>query len=304
MQIFETRSLNIEALFRTAILAGLGLFFALTLISGEALIYVNPKMLPFIKFGAITMGLLAVISALDIFTIPRQKVRLTTYTLFGLALALALIFPPASIGSGDLKGRQMEMGLSRDPSAAAEQNDHLEPGAKGTEIQPGTGEEPGFQQESPPGEEGMLFEETPQHEPGADPERPAMVEGISPKPDLENGNIVVDEQNFLNWLYILYRDAEEYRGTEVEITGFVFRDEKFEHNQFVLARFIMVCCIADMQLAGLMCIYEGAQELQTDEWVSIRGHIEEETFLGEKIPVIIPEEIVPAEKPEIPYIYP
>lgn len=301
MQIFETRSLNIEAFFRTAILAGLGLFFALTLISGEALIYVNPKMLPFIKFGAITMGLLAVISALDIFTIPRQKVRLTTYTLFGLALALALIFPPTSIGSGDLKGRQMEMGLSRDLSAAADQNNHLEPGTESTGIQPEG--EPGFQQESPPGEEGMLPDE-PQHEPGADPERPVTEEGISPKPDLEDGNIVVDEQNFLNWLYILYRDAEEYRGTEIEITGFVFRDEEFEQNQFVLARFIMVCCIADMQLAGLMCRYEGAQELQTDEWVSIRGHIEEETFLGEKIPVIIPEEIIPAEKPEIPYIYP
>jgi len=301
VQIFETRSLNIEAFFRTAILAGLGLFFALTLISGEALIYVNPKMLPFIKFGAITMGLLAVISALDIFTIPRQKVRLTTYTLFGLALALALIFPPASIGSGDLKGRQMEMGLSRDPSAAADQNNHLEPGTESTGIQPG--EEPGLQQESPLGEEGMLPDE-PQHEPGADPERPVTEEGISPKPDLEDGNIVVDEQNFLNWLYILYRDAEEYRGTEIEITGFVFRDEEFEQNQFVLARFIMVCCIADMQLAGLMCRYEGAQELQTDEWVRILGHIEEETFLGEKIPVIIPEEIIPAEKPEIPYIYP
>ncbi len=301
MQILKTRSLNIEAFFRTAILAGLGLFFALTLISGEALIYVNPKMLPFITFGAITMGLLAVISARDIFTIPRQKVRLTTYTLFALALALALIFPPASIRSGDLKGRQMEMGLTRNSSAAAEQNAHLEPGTEGTGIPPG--EEPGFQQETPSGEAGALPEE-PQHEPATDPEMPASDEGLSPQPDLEDGGIVVDEQNFLNWLYILYRDAEEYRGTEIEITGFVFRDEKFEQNQFVLARFIMVCCIADMQLAGLMCLYEDAQELQVDEWVRIRGNIEEDTFLGEKIPVIIPKEITPAERPAIPYIYP
>ncbi len=275
MKIFATRSLNLEALFRTIILTGFSAFFALTIKTGEALIYVNPKMLPFIKFGAAAMGIMAVISAKDVFKIPRNKARLTTYMLFALPLALALIFPPASIGSGDLKGRQMEMGLPQERPAETE----LEPNQKQEQVGPGGSE--------------------PEHDAPAD-----LKDGISPVPDLEEEIIVVKDYNYINWLYILYRDADAYQGTEIEITGFVFKDADFEENQFVVSRFVMVCCIADMQLAGLLCRYEGAQELEVDSWVHIRGTLERDTFMGESLPAIIPREIIPVEKPQIPYIYP
>ncbi len=266
MKLFGARFLNLDALFKTAILLGFTIFFTQTIITGEALAYVSPKIFPFIKFSAAIMALMAVFSAVDIVRIPRKRPRMTTYTLFALSLALALLFPPAFLGGSDLKGRQVDLGLYRTENGATRASGNLELGRAAEQQRP-TG----------PGE---------------------------PPPALQGNKIVFTEENFYYSLYLLYREVEYYQGIEVEISGFVFKDASFAADEFVVSRFVMVCCTADMQLAGIMCHFPGSQGLEENTWVRVKGVLQQGTFRGETIPVIIPVEISPINMPDPPYVYP
>jgi len=122
---------------------------------------------------------------------------------------------------------------------------------------------------------------------------------------LQNGVLIIDSGNFYECLCRIYVDIDKYKGTPVEVAGFVFKDnESFADDEFVPARLMMVCCAADMQPVGLLCRYEKASELKADSWVKVSGTIGETEFDGETIPCIIAESVEITEEPDDAYIYP
>lgn len=123
--------------------------------------------------------------------------------------------------------------------------------------------------------------------------------------ELQDGVLVMDNANFYLALMEVYEKIEQYDGTKVELVGFVFRDsELFAENEFVPARFLMTCCVADMVPVGFLCRYEGAKELPLDSWVKVTGVIAKAQYQGNEIPIIQAEEIESAEKPQNDYVYP
>lgn len=126
--------------------------------------------------------------------------------------------------------------------------------------------------------------------------------------DEENKKIVVTNEDFSTWLSELYINMEEYEGYTVVMTGFVFKDPQLmKENEFVLARLMMSCCVADLSPAGLLCEYEESYQLEKGSWVTVEGtfFIGEYESEGQKYdePQIKITKVTPAEAVE-GYIYP
>lgn len=120
---------------------------------------------------------------------------------------------------------------------------------------------------------------------------------------MENEVIVIKEENFLAWTEELYTSPEKYNGKEIEVVGFVFRDEGFEKNEFVPARYYMSCCAADMQPVGILCRDENAHVLENNSWVSVKGTIDIGEYKGSKMAIIMVRSVEKTQKPENEIVY-
>ncbi|PRR82635.1 TIGR03943 family putative permease subunit [Clostridium vincentii] len=120
--------------------------------------------------------------------------------------------------------------------------------------------------------------------------------------DTTNKKIVVEDENYMFFLNEAYNDYDEYLGKEIEITGFIYKDDSLKKDELALLRVMMVCCSADTQIVGLMCNYEGTSKLNNDNWVKVVGVIEEKASLDGVTLNIKSLEIL--NKPKNEYVYP
>jgi putative membrane protein len=125
--------------------------------------------------------------------------------------------------------------------------------------------------------------------------------------DIKNKRITVANDDFGLWIYQLYTNMEKYKGYTVIMTGFVFKDETMEANEFVPARLAMTCCVADLSPCGLLCKYDKASGLKADAWVTVEGtlHMGKYKQDGEEYeePQISVTKITPAREVK-GYVYP
>ena len=137
-----------------------------------------------------------------------------------------------------------------------------------------------------------------------DRDQPSGVQNSSAsEPEPAADTIIVDSNNFIYWLGELYTNFNEYNGKKVDITGFVLKEESFTDNELVVARFIMICCAADVQVSGILCHYEGASAFEPDTWVNVTGEITSVEYQGKKIPAIVADKIKQADRPRNEYVY-
>ncbi|MFZ5966995.1 MAG: TIGR03943 family putative permease subunit [Bacillota bacterium] len=125
-----------------------------------------------------------------------------------------------------------------------------------------------------------------------------------------DGVIRFNDADYSYILGELMGNLEQYKGKQIEITGFVFKEDHFEKNQFVSARLMMTCCAADAQVVGLMCEWNGAGTLEKEKWVKVTGIIDTFQYMDpylqqeETIPVIRAQRVELISPPAIQYVYP
>ncbi|WP_105614505.1 TIGR03943 family putative permease subunit [Vallitalea okinawensis] len=98
-------------------------------------------------------------------------------------------------------------------------------------------------------------------------------------------------------------------GEEIELVGFIYREESFSENQFVISRMMISCCAADATVAGVLCEFEEASQYSDLEWIRIKGSVMSTEYKDPHmvdpaiIPVIQVESVEPAREPKNTYIY-
>ena len=113
----------------------------------------------------------------------------------------------------------------------------------------------------------------------------------------------------LDWLVLFDQDTvgggdlSRFAGESARVRGFVYRDERFPAGTFMVSRFLLSCCAADAAPIGLAVRWPDAEFLNDDAWVWVSGVFAVETFLGERMPVLVGAEISAAEQPPQPYLY-
>jgi uncharacterized repeat protein (TIGR03943 family) len=122
---------------------------------------------------------------------------------------------------------------------------------------------------------------------------------------LQNGILVMDNENYLTCIDAVCADLDAYDGTSIEVIGFVFRDfEGIAENEFVAARMVMVCCEDDMEPLGFLCRYENAENFKDGQWARVTGMIRKTQYEGETIPCIEVQEMEAVPPPDQEIIIP
>jgi uncharacterized repeat protein (TIGR03943 family) len=76
------------------------------------------------------------------------------------------------------------------------------------------------------------------------------------------------DKNQLDWLNTFAgsaHPAEDFAGQPVDVIGFVFRDERFAEDQFMVTRFVVSCCVADANVAGMVVESPATATLAADQ---------------------------------------
>ncbi len=115
------------------------------------------------------------------------------------------------------------------------------------------------------------------------------------------------EKNIMDW-WKTFRTSPtantELIGQKVDVIGFVYHEPNFGKDHFMVARFVVSCCVADASALGLAVQWPTTASLKDDQWVEIKG-----TWVGGQLaqwqfPVLAAQSVTPVEVPNQPYLYP
>lgn len=118
--------------------------------------------------------------------------------------------------------------------------------------------------------------------------------------DLEADIIEIKDEDYGIWYRDVTEDMKKYSGKTVKFKAQVAHTRKVEKDCFVPGRFIMTCCVDDIEFMGFVCQYDAAEELQQRSWVDVTAKISlrYHKLYKEMGPVLTAIEITPAEKAE------
>ena len=105
------------------------------------------------------------------------------------------------------------------------------------------------------------------------------------------GLIKMNTTNYTNILKELDLYLDNYIGHKISVNGFVFRNEDFEKDKFVIARNMIICCESDPAVVGIMCKYDKAVDFENDTWIKVEGTLDKYTYNDFTIPIINVEKI-------------
>ncbi|MFD1178998.1 TIGR03943 family putative permease subunit [Paenibacillus puldeungensis] len=100
---------------------------------------------------------------------------------------------------------------------------------------------------------------------------------------------------------------EKFRGKSVKLSGFVYQEPKVVggHNEFILGRFLVLCCTADAAPFGVVITsMQPLEGIGKDSWIEVEGTIEPQTRQGKEIITIAASHIREIPHPKTPYVYP
>lgn len=103
-------------------------------------------------------------------------------------------------------------------------------------------------------------------------------------------------QNYTNILKVVHDNLDKYIGQKIAFSGYIYRLNGFDENQFVLARDMDIGNNQTL-VVGFLCSSEKAKDFPSYTWVNITGEITKGNYNGE-IPVIKITAIEKAQKPE------
>lgn len=91
--------------------------------------------------------------------------------------------------------------------------------------------------------------------------------------DKEAPLIEITEKDFGLWYRDLSEDLNAYDGKTVSFKGQVVVEKSVPKGCFIVGRPLMTCCVDDIQFAGLVCEWDGTQNLVSRMWVLVEASI-------------------------------
>ena len=97
-------------------------------------------------------------------------------------------------------------------------------------------------------------------------------------------------------------EPKKYDGKTVEVKCRCLVRKNVPKGCFIAGRHIMTCCVQDIQFAGVVCVWEHADEIRNDEWAIITARLDYKFHraYGRKGPVLTVLSVQEVEKPEEP----
>lgn len=118
--------------------------------------------------------------------------------------------------------------------------------------------------------------------------------------DINADIIQIADDDFGLWYVDINDNPQNYYGKTVRFKAQACQTPRVPKGSFVPGRFLMTCCVQDITFVGLMCKAENAASYKNRSWLMVTARIKKEyaaIYKGEG-PVLVAQEITPAEKPE------
>jgi len=107
--------------------------------------------------------------------------------------------------------------------------------------------------------------------------------------DINAPVITIGDEDFALWYRDVTEEPAKYDGKTVEFKAQVAMLRRDRNNMFAPGRFVMTCCVDDIQFCGVPCKYPGSKELKPRSWVTVRATVAAEQhylYQGELGPVL------------------
>ena len=121
--------------------------------------------------------------------------------------------------------------------------------------------------------------------------------------DINAPVIQVQDADFALWYRDMSEEPEKYDGKTVQFKAQVAMLRRDKDNMFAPGRFVMTCCVDDIQFCGIPCRYDQAKTLESRSWVMVTARISAEKhrlYKGSLGPVLTAIEVIPGAEPAVP----
>ena len=101
--------------------------------------------------------------------------------------------------------------------------------------------------------------------------------------------IEVKDEDYAIWYRDVTEEPQKYDGKTVRFKAQVAMLRREKNSMFAPGRFVMTCCVEDIQFCGIPCRYEKARELESRSWVMVTAKITAEMhqlYKGDLGPVL------------------
>jgi len=107
--------------------------------------------------------------------------------------------------------------------------------------------------------------------------------------DINAPVIQIMDEDFALWYRDMTAEPEKYHGKTVCFKAQVAMLRRNKDNMFAPGRFVMTCCVDDIQFCGIPCRYDQAKSLESRSWVMVSAKITAEKhplYKGDLGPVL------------------
>ena len=120
--------------------------------------------------------------------------------------------------------------------------------------------------------------------------------------DIDAPVIEIEDRDFALWYRDMSEEPKKYDGKTIEVKCRCLVRKNVPKGCFIAGRHIMTCCVQDIQFAGVVCVWEHADEIRNDEWAIITARLDYKFHraYGRKGPVLTVLSVQEVEKPEEP----
>ena len=97
---------------------------------------------------------------------------------------------------------------------------------------------------------------------------------VDPLPfDLNAPVIEIKDEDYALWYRDISEEPKKYKDKTVRFKAQVARMRKERDGFFAPGRFVMTCCVEDIQFMGMPCKYEQAEQLHVRDWVMVTATV-------------------------------
>ena len=121
--------------------------------------------------------------------------------------------------------------------------------------------------------------------------------------DINAPVIEVKDEDYALWYRDVTEEPEKYNGKTVHFKAQVAMLRREKDSMFAPGRFVMTCCVDDIQFCGIPCRYSDPKSLESRSWVMVTAKITAEKhklYKGELGPVLTAIEVVKGAAPAEP----
>ena len=121
--------------------------------------------------------------------------------------------------------------------------------------------------------------------------------------DINAPVIDIKDEDYALWYRDVTEEPQKYDGKTVHFKAQVAMLKRDRDNMFAPGRFIMTCCVEDIEFCGIPCRYANPKDLESRSWVMVTARIAAEKhrlYKGELGPVLTAIEVVKGAEPAEP----